>query len=694
MKKFLALLLVLCMIVPFVVACPSDTPDPDPKPGPTPTPDDPTVPTSTPYTYEEALGEYWKLYEVARAETEPAKRYALMAIAEAKLLESGTVLPTKAQGGNYAISRVVPYTAKKVLWGFDADRYQDILVADKLITAEDRAELKKMYNTSRATYLEDAKTYLTGKGYTLKNSYTIVYTSDPQTWDVLKTQKAADTRGIVNTIDSLMTYDYKGDLVPALAESYTVSEDGLTYTFTLREGLKWVTQQGQVYANLTAQDFVDGFKYVLDAGSKGLGSLLYGIIENATEYASGTATFDQVGVKATDERTVVYKLAVKTPYFTSMLAYNPLLPICKAYATEKGEDYGKDPGNILYCGPYLVKNYTAKNTIVFEKNPTYWNADNMSISKFTWLYTEGKDPLQTYNDAIKGTIDGSGLNSTSKKKAEEDGNFTKYAYVSSPDATTFAVFTNVNRQAYTTVGYDDLASTKTDMQKYTAYEALKNVHFRMALMHSVDRQAYNAAQVGEDAKLNGMQNLYTPGTFVKLPSDVTVKINGTDTTFKAGTYYGAIVQAQLTADGSKLKVWDPTGGDGDGSSSGFDGWYNVTAAREELAKALEELTALGITAENPIVLDLPYPAGVDAYTASSQAFKKSVEEALEGKVKINLVGGNGYMAWYSAGYLCEDAADCNYDFYDCSGWGPDFGDPSTYLDTFMPGGYMTMMLGF
>ncbi len=726
MKKVLALLLVLCMIVPFAAAC-TDPVDPN-KPIDTPkdnysrdvvsitgnggatgeltvTPNL-TLVNDADYadytdwaTYKTVLGDFYTYYLAAKAETDVSARYAVMALAEAKFLEAGVMLPSRAQGGNYAISRVVPNTANNVLWGFDSDRYTNVLVTTELITAADRTALKALYAEKKGTgtYQAAAKEYLTGKGYTFKNSYKLTYSSDPQTWDILWTYRSADTEFIVNTIDSLLSYDCEGRLTYALANNVTVSEDGLTYTFTLRDGLKWVTQQGQEYADLTAQDFVDGLERVLTAGDDGVGYIAGGVIKNADAFMNKKAQFSEVGVKALDDKTVQYTLTAPCSYFLSMMAYNTFLPVHKDYVTQQGKNYGTSPETILYCGPYLISSYTTENSITFVKNASYWEADHMNMEKIEMIYVDGKDPLQTYNYAIAGTLDGAGLNATSKQKAAEDGNFDKYAYVSGTDATTFSAFYNINRQSWSTSGYEEMDSTQTEAQKAVTKAALNNKNFRLALLHSVDRQAYNAALVGEDAKLNGMQNMYTPGEFVALERDIKIEINGEWKTFKAGTYYGEIVQAQLTADGSKLKVWDPTGGSaGTGSSSGFDGYYDVTAAKEYLAAAIEELKAAGVTVtkDNPITLDMPCFAASTSYNASAQAFKKSVEDSLGELVVVNLVAASKSSAWYSVGYLASDASDCNYDIYDVSGWGPDYGDPSSYLDTFLPnGGSMIKMIG-
>jgi peptide/nickel transport system substrate-binding protein/oligopeptide transport system substrate-binding protein len=157
------------------------------------------------------------------------------------------------------------------------------------------------------------------------------------------------------------------------------------------------------------------------------------------------------------------------------------------------------------------------------------------------------------------------------------------------------------------------------------------------------------------------------------------------------------MQAQIDADGVKMKVWDPAADDGIGASSGFDGWYNVANAVEELNAAIAELEAIGIeiTAENPIKLDMPYYSGSELRTNMSNVYKKSIETAFGGKVLLNLVACETSQDWYDAGYYTDFGDQANYHLYDVSGWGPDYGDPQTYLDTFLPdyAGYMVKCIG-
>ena len=205
------------------------------------------------------------------------------------------------------------------MWGNDSDRFHNAILADKLITAADRTALKEKWSTLRKEgktakdYEAAVKAYFSEHGYSVKTTYNMGYASDPQTWDAQATSRAADSEAIVNTYDSLMEYDAFNVLQPALAESYTVSDDGLTYTFTLRQGVKWVTSSGKEIAELKADDFVAGFQHMLDAKG-GLEYLVEGVIVNAAEYNAKAVTFDKVGVKADGDYKVVYTLTEPKSY--------------------------------------------------------------------------------------------------------------------------------------------------------------------------------------------------------------------------------------------------------------------------------------------------------------------------------------------------------------------------------------------
>lgn len=604
---------------------------------------------------------------------------------------------------------MAPRTKDYTLWGSDKDRYHQYVVTTDFIKAEDYNEMRAKWDELKGTgtYESWVKEYLAGKGYTLKDSFSMPYASDPVTWDGLATSRAADTDAIINTYDGLMEYDVEGTLQPALAESYEVSDDGLTYTFHLRKDVKWTDSQGREVDTVKADDFVAGMQHMCDAQG-GLEYLVQGVIKNVSQYISREVTdFDEVGVKAVDDYTVEYTLEEPCSYFMTMLGYTIFMPMSRSYYQSQGGkfgaeydssaadyQYGKDSNSIAYCGPYLVTNATAKNTIVFKLSDSYWNKDNVNIKTLTWLFNDQSDVTKMYTDAKAGTVDYVNLNTSTMETAKSEGLYDQYAVVSDTDATSFMAFYNINRTATANANDGTTAkSTKSDEEIQRTNKALQNVHFRRAISFAADRGAYNAQQVGEDLKYTSLRNTFTPGYFVSLSKDTTIQINGTDTTFPAGTYYGEIVQKQIDADGVKIKVWDAE----NKTSDGFDGWYNPENAVEELNTAIEELAEEGITIDesNPIQMEYPYPSAVEVYTNKANSYKKSVEAALGGKVVINLVDAVDLDGWYYAGYYANYGYEANYDVYDVSGWGPDFGDPCSYLDTMLPDyeGYMTKCFG-
>lgn len=659
--------------------------------------------------YNEALGDFNDALATAKEAETVDERYALMAVAEGKLMESAMMYPLTSRGGMYAMYRMAPRTKDYTLWGSDKDRYHQYVVTTDFIKAEDYNEMRAKWDELKGTgtYESWVKEYLAGKGYTLKDSFSMPYASDPVTWDGLATSRAADTDAIINTYDGLMEYDVEGTLQPALAESYEVSDDGLTYTFHLRKDVKWTDSQGREVDTVKADDFVAGMQHMCDAQG-GLEYLVQGVIKNVSQYISGEVTdFDEVGVKAVDDYTVEYTLEEPCSYFMTMLGYTIFMPMSRSYYQSQGGkfgaeydssaadyQYGKDSNSIAYCGPYLVTNATAKNTIVFKLSDSYWNKDNVNIKTLTWLFNDQSDVTKMYTDAKAGTVDYVNLNTSTMETAKSEGLYDQYAVVSDTDATSFMRFYNINRTATANANDGTTAkSTKSDEEIQRTNKALQNVHFRRAISFAADRGAYNAQQVGEDLKYTSLRNTFTPGYFVSLSKDTTIQINGTDTTFPAGTYYGEIVQKQIDADGVKIKVWDAE----NKTSDGFDGWYNPENAVEELNTAIEELAEDGITIDesNPIQIEYPYPSAVEVYTNKANSYKKSVEAALGGKVVINLVDAVDLDGWYYAGYYVNYGYEQNYDVYDVSGWGPDFGDPCSYLDTMLPDyeGYMTKCFG-
>ncbi len=677
------------------------------------------------------LGDFYDLYMEAKSEVDNNSiRFAKLAQASAKLEEQAVMIPMTADGGNYAISRLIPRSDTQVSWGVDEYRYGYTMVTDHLLTSEDRTELVGLWNDAEteADYYAAARDWLEQKGYSLVDSYDQGINGEgPQTWDVLATSRAADSRYIAPTYSPLLRYDGKSTQQPGLAESYEVSEDGLTYTFHLRNDAVWVDQQGREIAPVTADDWVAGMQHTADYPDE-LGYLLSadggcGIV-NFDEYVSGEITdFSQVGVAAVDDYTLQYTLTQKCPFFLTMLGYGCFAPLCRTYFESQGGAfgaefdpssadyvYGTDPGHIAYCGEFLITNYTQGSVIRYEANPTFWDADNLNVHSLSYIWYDATDVLASYHNVVDGTFSGAGLNASAVEQAkldtvpDSDGTyFDTYGYVSATGATSYVGFYNLNRAAFANVNDDTkMVSSQTEEDAARTRAAMNNVHFRRALTFGVDRGAMNAPVVGEELKLASVINSYVPGNFVQLTEDVTMVMgqdadgNDVEQTFAAGTYFGEIMQAQFDFDGFPVQVWDPAGDDGAGSSGGFDGWYNVDNAKAELAVAIEELAAQGveISADNPIYIDYPYWQSNENYANKANVYKQSLEASFDGEVVVNLVGGE-QEDWYYCGYYTNSGAEANYDMYDLSGWGPDYRDPATFLDTFLPygSGYMAKCIG-
>ncbi len=647
--------------------------------------------------YDAVLGDFTALMEAAEAAESIDERFILEAKAEAYLLDSAVMIPTTTQGGAYQIDRRAYRTAPYVNWGNDDDRWGTIVLCNELIKKEDRETLKEAWQKAvagEAAY--DAEAILSGLGYTFNKDYKITFQTAPVTLDWLNTSSQSDTEITVQTVDGLVQYNNLGVMEPKLAESWDISDDGLTYTFHIRQDAKWFTSEGAEYAPVTAKDFVAGFRHMLDAKA-GLEWLVDGVIKGATSYYAEGGAWEDVGYEAADDYTLVVTLEQPTSYFMTMLTYSCFLPICEdwylshggvygaeeyqaAFADTEAYTFGKntDVASQVYSGPFLLKKLNPDSEIVVEKNPNYYRADEVTINSITWIYDNGENMKAFYDDVVNGVYAGSGLTEASGtlKMAKDDGNFDKYAYVSDTTSTTYFGGMNVNRGTFA-LESGAAASPKTEQQKIDTHNALMNKSFRKALAHAWDRATVNATSRGEDLKLANIRNMYTHPEFVSL-ENATTDADGHE--FAAGTFYGEMVQYYLDQMGGEIKVADA-----------IDGWYNADLAKTYLAKAKEEL---GDSVTWPITIDIVYYSASEGNTAQAQVSKQTIEETLGAEnVVVNLVETTTSADFYACGYRAASGEAGNFDFFYGSGWGPDYGDPSTYLDTFGVNGYMLKVIG-
>lgn len=650
--------------------------------------------------YAKVLGGYEALLDKAKAAKTDSERFVIYAQAEAYLLDSAVMVPNTTQGGAYTISRIAPRTVPYVQWGNDDDRWKGMIItADQFLTPAERNELLDIWSKAvkgETTY--DPAAWLTAHGHKLTKDYRTTFSTAPVTLDTLNTSSQSDTEILVNCTDSLVQYNNLGQMIPAVAESWEISADGLTYTFHIRKGAWWSTSEGAKYAEVTANDFVAGFQHMLDCGA-GLESLLFGIVEGVQEYVLAGGKFDAVGYKAVDDYTLQITLCEPTSYFMTMLTYSIFAPICKsfylahggvfgieeyaaAYADTNKYTYGKatDVSSQVYNGAFILQQLNDASIIKVVKNPNYYDPESVKLDSITWVYDNGENMDQFYKDVCDGVYAGSGLTSASGtlEKAKADGNFDKYSYISDTTSTSYFGGLNLNRGTFA-LASGAVASSKTEEQKIDTETAMMNKNFRKAVSYAWDKATQNAVSRGADLATTNLRNMYTHPEFVQLSEEVT---DASGKKFAAGTMYGEIVQYYLDKMGSPVQVAD-----------GIDGWYHPAEAKRHLELAKKEL---GNSVNWPIVIDVVYYSANQTQIAQAQAYKQSIEGVLGAEnVTVNLVEATTSADFYASGYRASNGEAGNYDMFYGSGWGPDFGDPCTYLDTFRSNGvgYMTKVIG-
>ncbi len=214
--------------------------------------------------------------------------------------------------------------------------------------------------------------------------FTFAVSADPQTLDPSRMSGAPEGRIAFNIFEGLMapgpTTEGLGEgesvVVPGVAKDFDVSEDGRTYTFYLREDAKWSNGEP-----VTARDFELSWKRVLTPGFDGDYVQILWVIENGEPYSRGELDdWNQVGVRSIDDRTLEVTLEEPTPYFPELVAFYTFYPV-PIDVVEEHEERWTRPENIVSNGAYKLTGHRPQMDMVMEKNPHYWDADNVSIEK-------------------------------------------------------------------------------------------------------------------------------------------------------------------------------------------------------------------------------------------------------------------------------------------------------------------------
>ena len=481
-------------------------------------------------------------------------------------------------------------------------------------------------------------------------AYGYTYTADPETLDYLISGKQSTKVATSNGIDGLFTNDKYGNLTPAVAEDWSVSKDGLTYTYKIRKGVKWFTSDGEEYAEVTAKDFVNGLKHAADKKSAAM-YLAENSVKGLADYVAGNnKDFASVGVKAVDDYTLEYTLNKPEPYWNTKMAYSIFWPLNEEFEKSKGADFGKatDPTSLLYNGPFLLRGLTAKSSIEFVKNENYWDKDNVHLDTVTLAYYDGSDQESLERNFTSGAYSYARLFPTSSNFSKVEETYKDNIYYSPQGPGIAGLGVNIDRQSY------KYTSKTTDEEKTATKKALLNKDFRQALNFAFDRTAYSAQLNGKDGAALAVRNLFVKPDFV----------SAGDKTF------GDLVTEKVVSYGDEWKDVN--------FADAQDGLYNADKAKAELAKAKKDLEADGV--KFPIHLDIPVDQTSKNYIARIQSFKQSVETALGTDNVVIDIQQITTDELHNITYYAANAAAEDWDLSGAVGWNPDYEDPSTYLD--------------
>lgn len=492
-------------------------------------------------------------------------------------------------------------------------------------------------------------------------TYSYVFVEDPTTLDYTVSGRHGTSQITTQGVDGLLENDRYGNLIPSLAKDWKVSSDGLTYTYILRKGVKWYTSDGEEYAEVTADDFVTGLKHAADKKSSTL-YIVQDSIKGLNDYVEGTTKdFSEVGIKAVDKYTVQYTLNQPESYWNSKTTYGILQPVNADFLKSKGDDFGSvDPSSILYNGAFLLKSVTSKSSIEFEKNENYWDADKVSIDNIKLTYNDGSDPESLYKNFDKGNYTRARLYPTKSSYKDIEKKYKDDIFYTPQDQSTYYVSFNLNRKAY------EFTSKENDSQKTDTHKAILNKDFRQAITFAFDRTAFAAQALGEEGAVKALRSSFVPPAFVSA--------NGKE--------FGDFVKEELASD----STWNDVD-----LSDAQDGFYNVEKAKASFEKAKTALEAEGV--QFPIHLDIAANQTDETNTQQISSLKQSIESSLGKDNVVVDVQAESADDYERTGYYAESADQKDYDLSEPSGWGPDYDDPSTYLDVFKSEGVQSDKIG-
>lgn len=468
-----------------------------------------------------------------------------------------------------------------------------------------------------------------------------LYSQEVTTMNYLVTNSEVEYTVGANVVDTLIEYDNLGTAKPSLAESWEVSTDGLTYTFKIRQGQKWYDNEGNEKGDVTANDFVSSAKFLLTPSyESGTVQNYFGVIKNAEAYYSSQLTddpateeiegngltidFSEVGVKATDDYTLVYTLEQPVPYFLSSLTYVCYMPAYGPLLEELGAEFGTDNTKMYYNGAYILSEFAPQEKHVFIKNENNWDADNIFITKLEEKYNAESAtlaPIMAQNNEIDYAEIGADI-------ADD--------WLADATRSTMVSKTRLK------VDYSYFYSFNFDPQFGAEYEpenwklAVNNENFRQSLKAGLDRiKAISVTEPNSPEVL--LSNTITPANFVAKDG-------------KDYTTYGDLATIS--------------------TGDSFDG----AAALSYKEAAISELTATGATF--PVKILMSYNPSTTNWSNECAVVEQQLETLL-GTDYIDIV----IEAGPATNFLSEVRRVGKYAFM-LTNWGADYADPQTWTDPF------------
>lgn len=505
--------------------------------------------------------------------------------------------------------------------------------------------------------------------------YRSLYSSEVTTMNYLVSGATYELVVGANTIDSLVENDTYGNILPSGAESWEVSEDGLTWTFHLRAGQYWYDADGNQKDPVTANDYVAAARYVCDSAMDCANSyLMDGWIVNASELLNYTAallanpveqgtevgeeqdlvvdangiiyegsdwnketekydtwtevpavTPEDLGVEAVDDLTLVYHMVKARPYFLTALQFGTYWPAPASLLAELGENYGLDNYSMWFNGAYLLSEFKPNEKRIYTKNENNWDAEHIYIERIEQTCNTEATTLAP-ELFLRGEIDYADI-----------GSDIVADWLSDPEKSQMISSSRVIGDYSYFFGFNFEPKFDAEYEPENWAIAVNNENFRKAVFHGINRDEYLAAKYpGDDPSIHKINTVTPKGFSVNEGKDY--------------VFYGGLAKY------TEGESFDP----------------ELAVQFRDAAKA--ELEAAGC--KFPIKVPVNYNTSSTTWANCTVVLEQQLEELL-GADFIDII----VVPYSGSSFLKETRRNGNYALQELN-WGADFMDPETWADPF------------